>query len=102
MPGVPNYRDTQTPTPHRIPRSLENGKLDPGWIDAAGLLSALTLDDLANVSVPNPSDNDVLAYDSAQAQWIAVAATGGGSPNLDGGHADTEYGGTSAIDGGGA
>lgn len=65
-------------------------------------LAALELDDLLDVSVPSPADNDVLAYDSAQGQWVAMAAVGVGSPNLDGGHADTEYGGVSVMDGGGA
>jgi len=31
MPG-PIDRPTITPTPHRVPRALESGTIDPGWI----------------------------------------------------------------------
>jgi len=43
-------------------------------------LSALVLDSVKNVSVPSPSDQQVLTWNSAQAQWVAVSvAAGSGS-----------------------
>lgn len=43
-------------------------------------LSALVLDSIANVSVPSPSDQQVLAWNSAAQQWIPVSvAAGSGS-----------------------
>jgi hypothetical protein len=38
----------------------------------------LELDNLADVNVPTPSDNDILTYDSGTGKWINEAAAGGG------------------------
>lgn len=40
--------------------------------------SSVALNDLTNVSVASPSDNDVLTYDNATSTWVAEAAAGGG------------------------
>lgn len=40
-------------------------------------LSTWTLDDLADVSAPAPGDGQVLAFNSAQGQWVASTFTGG-------------------------
>lgn len=40
-------------------------------------ISALVLDSLANVSAPTPTSGQVLAYNSAAAQWVASAMAGG-------------------------
>ncbi len=37
-----------------------------------------TLNDLSNVSAATPSDNDVLAFDTATGNWVAEAAAAGG------------------------
>lgn len=79
MPGVPDYRDTPTPTPHRIPRSLENGKLDPGWINGSGSLPLTTRGDLlsrdatTNVRVPIGAAGTVLTSDGVDPSWQAPA-----------------------------
>lgn len=60
-----------------------------------------TLAALADVDLTTPaSDFDSLTYDSASGNWIPRAV--GGSPNLDGGHADSTYGAVAPMDGGGA
>jgi hypothetical protein len=45
---------------------------------------------------------DVLTWDGSEGVWAAPSGGGGGSLNLDGGDASSVYGGTTAIDGGGA
>lgn len=42
-------------------------------------IAALTLDDLANVSVPSPTDGQVLKWNSAAGQWIADTDLQGGA-----------------------
>ena len=44
-------------------------------------ISALELDDLADVSAPTPADGNVLMWNSAQAQWLD-SAMGGGSGSV--------------------
>lgn len=63
--------------------------------------SALALDDLSDVNAASPADGDALTWDAGTSEWVA-AAVAAGSSNLDGGQADTNYGGTTAIDGGSA
>jgi len=41
------------------------------------ILSSVTLDDLSDVDVSNPSDNDVLTYDDASGEWTSEAVAGG-------------------------
>jgi len=41
--------------------------------DAVANIGALTLGDLANVSVPEPNDGDVLVWVAANSQWEAAA-----------------------------
>lgn len=56
---------------------------------------------LADVDLTTPpSDLDSLTYDATLGKWIPRAI--GGSPNLDGGHANSTYGAISPMDGGGA
>lgn len=57
------------------------------WDDSAGQVTWLTLG--TNLSITGTTLD-------------AAGGGGGGSTNLDGGHANTNYGGTTAIDGGGA
>lgn len=68
---------------------------DKGW----WLLDVAALADV-DLTTP-PTDGQALLFDIASQTWIPGDA-GGGSGNLDGGHADTNYGGTTAIDGGSA
>ena len=81
VPGVSRYYGT-------------NASGARGWYER--LLSTMADVDL---SVP-PADFDSLTYDSASGKWIPRAV--GGSPNLDGGHADSTYGAVAPMDGGGA
>ena len=37
-------------------------------------LNNLTLDSLSNVSVPSPSDNNLLEFDTASNQWVAASS----------------------------
>jgi len=62
--------------------------LDAGaTIDGSGIvsdsdLSAVALDDLADVSVASPSDQDVLTWDDGTSTWVAQAAGGGVSGDV--------------------
>jgi len=62
--------------------------LDAGaTIDGSGIVSdsdlaAVELDDLADVSVASPSDQDVLTWDDGTSTWVAQAAGGGVSGDV--------------------
>src|SRR4051812_16164623 len=45
--------------------------------DLSDIISALELDDLADVTVPSPADNDVLKYSLSSGTWINGSETGG-------------------------
>jgi len=56
-------------------------------IDGSGIVSdsdlaAVELDDLADVSVASPSDQDVLTWDDGTSTWVAQAAGGGVSGDV--------------------
>jgi hypothetical protein len=52
------------------------------WVTASSA-GVATLNDLANVSVPTPTDGQVLAWSSATSSWVAVTITGTVPPTLD-------------------
>ena len=52
------------------------------------------------VLATTPTDQQVLTYVAVNGDWEPSSVSG--SPNLDGGTANTNYGGTTAINGGGA
>lgn len=80
--------------------AVDNGSDGIDW--PTGTLAPPALDDLADVDAPSPVDGYVLTFDTTNG-WQAEAPSGsGGSPNLDGGHADSNYGGVAALDAGGA
>lgn len=64
-------------------------------VDANGLvkvdLSAVNLDDLADVNAPSPSNNDALTWDTATSKWIPETAIPAGH------HASHENGGADEI-----
>lgn len=60
---------------------------DDGWDDrtpvtdlsgVAATIAALTLNSLANVNAPSPSDGDSLVWDAGTSKWIPSAVAGGG------------------------
>ena len=55
---------------------------DQTWaVPGAG--GSVNLDDLADVLITSPADNQVLSYDAAGARWINEAAAAGGATTLD-------------------
>jgi len=54
---------------------------------ADGGAGAAALDDLTDVNVPAPNDDDILSWDLGSGQWIAVPAAGGAGPQGDQGEA---------------
>lgn len=56
----------------RTNRNLWGPKTAAGWVDYIALsVDQFQLDDLGDVSVPDPSDQEVLMYEQASSTWIS-------------------------------
>ena len=53
------------------------GNLTFASVDLANLESNITLNSLSDVTVPSPSDGQVLTWDNASSSWISSSASGG-------------------------
>jgi hypothetical protein len=69
-----------------------------GDFDYVSKNADFTISGLKDVSYIYPDDGDVLTWNSAKGKWSSQAVTS--SPNLDGGLSDSNYSGTTTIDGG--
>jgi len=63
------YRSSKVPGPHRIPVAKSDGKLDPAWIDGGVPGTPVNFDDLNDVTITNPQNNDIPAFNSALGIW---------------------------------
>jgi len=69
-----------------------------GDFDYVNKDSDFALSGLKDVQYIYPDDGDVLTWDSTQGKWSSQAVTS--SPNLDGGLSNSNYSGSTPIDGG--
>lgn len=64
-------------TSGQIIKTDGSGNLTFASVDLASLESNITLNSLSDVTVPSPSDGQVLTWDNASSSWISSSASGG-------------------------
>jgi hypothetical protein len=64
-------------TSGQIIKTDGSGNLTFASVDLANLESNITLNSLSDVTVPSPSDGQVLTWDNASSSWISSSASGG-------------------------
>ncbi|MBE3093950.1 MAG: hypothetical protein IMZ52_02885 [Actinobacteria bacterium] len=69
-----------------------------GILDYISKNSDFAISGLKDISYIYPTDGDVLTWNSSLGKWSSQAVTS--SPNLDGGLSNSNYSGTTTIDGG--
>jgi hypothetical protein len=67
----------------QLRRDLAGINLRLNNIRASGGMGSIALDDLSDVVVPAPNDDDVLTWDAVTSKWINAVAAGGASAFTD-------------------
>jgi hypothetical protein len=92
--------DTTYMVVDRVTGEVSFAASDTDWLDTAAYARAYLI--VAGASTITSYEDHRFGPDGIFAAGGSGAGGGGGSGNLDGGRADSNYGGTTAIDGGGA